>query len=166
MKIFFDYRIFLHQNSGGISRYIINLSKAFSEKNLINNILAPIHINKMLKDYSLNSKKKIGFFINRKPLFTSKILNYINIFSTKFYVSKIRPQVYHQTYYGNFPKLKKITKVVTVHDLIHEKFHENYGMSENYRPKKDSLDQADKIICVSKTTKEDLLNFYNLDEKK
>ena len=54
---------------------------------------------------------------------------------------------------GSFPKLKKTSKVVTVHDLIHEKFHEYYGMPENFRPKKKSLEQADKIICVSKTTK-------------
>ena len=75
MKIFFDYRIFLHQAGGGISRYIINLSKSFNEKNLKNEIIAPIHINRMLKDYSLNLKKNVGFFINRKPLFTSKILD-------------------------------------------------------------------------------------------
>ena len=56
-------------------------------------------------------------------------------------------------------KLKKTSKVVTVHDLIHEKFREYYGMPENFRPKKKSLEQADKIICVSKTTKEDLLRF-------
>ena len=31
-----------------------------------------------------------------------------------------------------FPKLKKLPKVVTVHDLIHEKFHEYYGMPENF----------------------------------
>ena len=166
MKIFFDYRIFLHQAGGGISRYIINLSKSLNEKKLKNEIFAPIHINKMLKDYSLNLKKDMGFFINRKPLFTSKILDYVNSFSTQFYINKIRPNVYHQTYYGSFPKLKKTSKVVTVHDLIHEKFHEYYGMPENFRPKKKSLEQADKIICVSKTTKEDLLRFYNLDEKK
>lgn len=166
MKIFFDYRIFLHQASGGISRYIINLSKTFNEKNYKNEIIAPIHINKMLKDYSLNQKKKGGFFIHRKPLFSSKILNYVNYFSTQLYMNKIKPDVYHQTYYGNFPKLRKATKVITVHDLIHEKFHEYYGMPTNYRPKKKSLEQADKIICVSKNTKEDLLNFYNLDEKK
>ena len=74
MKIFFDYRIFLHQAGGGISRYIINLSKSLNEKKLKNEIFAPIHINKMLKDYSFNLKKDMGFFINRKYLFTSKIL--------------------------------------------------------------------------------------------
>ena len=136
MKIFFDYRIFLHQASGGISRYIINLSKTFNEKNYKNEIIAPIHINKMLKDYSSNHKKKTGFFINRKPLFSSKILNFVNNFSTQLYINKMRPDVYHQTYYGNFPKLNKVTKVVTVHDLIHEKFFEYYGMPANYRPKK------------------------------
>ena len=163
MKIFFDYRIFLHQKSGGISRYIINLSKEFSQKNFTNSIVAPIHINKMLENYSINFNKKIGIYINSKPLFTSKILKYINNSYTKFYINKIKPQIYHQTYYGNFPIQNKITKVVTVHDLIHEKFYSDYGMSNNYRPKKISLEQADKIICVSKTTKDDLLKFYNLD---
>ena len=76
----------------------------------------------------------------------------------------MRPDVYHQTYYGNFPKLNKVTKVVTVHDLIHENFTNIMGCLQIIDLKK-IIRTSDKIICVSKTTKEDLLNFYNLDEK-
>ena len=166
MKIFFDYKIFLHQSSGGISRYIINLSKELHKINIQNHIVAPIHINKMLKEYAMNSSNIYGTYINQKPLYTNKILNLSNYFFTKLYLNKINPKIYHQTYYGKFPKLKKITRVITVHDLIHEKFHRYYGMPSNYRPKKHSLEKADKIICVSNSTKEDLIDFYNIDEKK
>ena len=54
MKIFFDYRIFYHQFNGGISRYILNLSKEFLLLDKENFIVAPIHINVMLDYYSKN----------------------------------------------------------------------------------------------------------------
>ena len=166
MKIFFDYRIFYHQSNGGITRYIINLSKEFQRLNNENHIIAPVHINEMLSNYSKKFKNIHGVFIKKKPLFTSKILNYLNYNLTKYYYNKIKPQIYHQTYYGNFPKLKNVIKVVTVHDLIHEKFYNLYGMSIKDRPKKTSIEEADKIICVSENTKIDLQNFYNINDKK
>ncbi len=165
MKIFFDYRIFFHQNSGGISRYIINLSKQFDKLNKPNFISSPIHFNTMLKDYYKDKKDIFGRYIYKKPRFTNSLINYLNILITFYNLKKNNPSVYHQTYYGDFLCEKKIIKVVTVHDLIHEKFHQNYGFDKNWRPKLNSLQQADKIICVSENTKEDLNKFYDVKNK-
>ena len=68
----------------------------------------------------------------------------------------------HQTYYLN-PKVKLKPTVLTVYDLIHEKFHSDFKLDF---PKKNSLLNADHIICISQNTKKDLMDIYNIDEKK
>ena len=56
--------------------------------------------------------------------------------------------------------IKKI--VVTVYDLIHEKFSNLYN--KNLEIKK-VIEKADRIICISENTKKDLLEYYKLSEK-
>ena len=165
MTIFFDHRIFLHQKSGGISRYIINLSKQFDKLGKDNFISSPIHINIMLKEHSKIKEEISGKFIGSKPLFTNKILNYLNDKISSYNFKKIDPKVYHQSYYGEFLCNKRTLKVVTVHDLIHEKFYSDYGSTKNWRPKAKSIEQSDKIICISENTKNDLKKYYDIESK-
>ena len=40
-----------------------------------------------------------------------------------------------------------------------------YDKPSNWRPKKDSLKNIDHIICSSKKTQDDLINFYDVDLK-
>ena len=72
----------------------------------------------------------------------------------------------HLTYYDKVYNLKKkVKKILTIYDLIHEKFNYYYGKElSNY--KKKSINFADEIICISNNTKNDLLNFYDVDEAK
>ena len=37
---------------------------------------------------------------------------------------------------------------------------------KNIKPKQKMIDISDHIICISNNTKNDLLNFYDVDEKK
>ena len=46
---------------------------------------------------------------------------------------------------------------------IHEKFQSDFKVEF---PKKNSLLSADHIICISQNTKKDLMDIYNIDEKK
>lgn len=165
MKIFFDHRIFFHQKSGGISRYILNLSKQFDKLGIYNHISSPIHFNIMLKEYTKIKSEISGKFLKIKPLFTNKLFNYLNNKITFYRCKNIKPTVYHQSYYGEFLCDNKITKVVTVHDLIHEQFHFDYGFDKNWRPKAKSIEQSDKLICISENTKKDLNNYYDVQSK-
>ena len=45
------------------------------------------------------------------------------------------------------------------------KFFYEYGKNKNFRPKEKILDLADFIICVSNNTKEDLMKYYQINEK-
>ena len=65
---------------------------------------------------------------------------------------------------------KKCKTVTTFHDLSFEKYPEFYSTSKNYwhfsmSPKKQAR-KTDKIIAVSKSTKNDLVELYNINPEK
>ena len=65
-------------------------------------------------------------------------------------IEENKPDVIHKTYFDELSY--KTPTVLTVYDLIHEKFHYLYGKNENYRPKKKAIDSSDIIIFISKNT--------------
>ncbi|MBS1731212.1 MAG: glycosyltransferase family 4 protein [Bacteroidetes bacterium] len=63
----------------------------------------------------------------------------------------------------------KIKSVVTIHDLIFERFPEQYPLIDRkiYRFKfQYACRHADKIIAISQQTKQDLIELYNIPEEK
>lgn len=67
-------------------------------------------------------------------------------------------------------KQKNCEKIVTFHDLSFEKYPEFYSKGKNFwhfsmNPKKQALD-ADKIIAVSNSTKQDLIDIYGIQPNK
>ena len=62
-----------------------------------------------------------------------------------------------------------IKTVVTVHDIIFERFPETYHFDERYVHRwkiKQACKVADAVIAISKQTKDDLINFYRVPENK
>ena len=62
-----------------------------------------------------------------------------------------------------------IRSVVTIHDLIHERFPEQYHPVDVriYRKKfRYACQHADKVIAISKQTKKDIIEFYKIPENK
>ena len=77
------------------------------------------------------------------------------------------PDVIHPTYY--YSSLRGLTSkitvptVLTVYDLIHERFPLQMDPSGKQTSlKKSALDRADAIICISHSTKADLQKYYNI----
>ncbi len=63
----------------------------------------------------------------------------------------------------------KIKTVVTIHDLIHERYPEQYNTLDVkiYTKKfRHACHNADKIIAISNQTKEDIIEFYKTSEEK
>ena len=165
MRIIYDGTIFLRQPYGGVSRYISNLIKYISLSADVN-VIAPFHQNLHLDDLKLvNSKNK---YLGPISSITSRILSPCNFCLTRKEIFKLKPHIVHESYYNFCSVAPKLTKIViTVHDMISEKypaFLPFYDFSRN--AKKISIYRADHIICVSESTKKDLLNIYDLEEKK
>ncbi len=159
------------QKTGGISRY-------FNEYlSRLNNIEVDTKINILIdKDPTGALPKEENITIKKikqltpprpnrifKPLF-QKINNYIK----NRYWGKLTDGVFHSTYFTTYGNLK-IPQVLTMHDMIYEKFpvffHTKSSL-EFVKRKKECAYSADAIICVSQNTKNDLLHYYNIDEKK
>ncbi|MBS1773382.1 MAG: glycosyltransferase family 4 protein [Bacteroidetes bacterium] len=63
----------------------------------------------------------------------------------------------------------EIKSVVTIHDLIFERYPEQYNKIDTaiYRKKfRYAAEHADKVIAISKQTKDDIIQFYNIPENK
>jgi glycosyltransferase involved in cell wall biosynthesis len=161
MKIVYDYSIFFKQKYGGISRYFVNLINNFPEnENIDPIIISPIHKNIFLKNIKQQNKK--GFYFNNKIPFTGKIINSINKLISSFYLKSLNPSIVHHTYYNHSCLRSSCINVITVYDLYHEIFHVN----KNFRPKRNAINNADHIMCISENTKKDLINLYDVQSSK
>lgn len=164
MKVLFDHQIFSLQQYGGISRYFCEISSRLSEcHGVYTEILAPYYQN-----LYLSSSRGVvidGRHVKRFPM-ASTILSLLN---TRISNSKLRDfNIIHETYY-DFPisAPRNSKKIITIHDMIHEKFHEEFGERNRTSINKEvSIFKSDHIICVSESTKRDLINLYNIPEEK
>ena len=125
MNILFDSQIFNAQRYGGISRYF---SRIAIELNLLNDVTAliysPLYINQYL-DSPLAKAITYGVRANEKYHLPAKIISHI---MTHLNLQLKPPDIIHNTYYypEKYPS-KRSRSVVTVYDMIHELFPENFS---------------------------------------
>jgi glycosyltransferase involved in cell wall biosynthesis len=174
IKIAYNHQVFSWQRYGGISRYVYELATHLSRQaDLEVKVLAMAYINEYLKQCPSDVVvgKKIPYIPSRQ--FQKMTERFNNAFS-KLWQQKNLPDIVHHTFYSTesfaHPKAKV---VVTVHDMIHEKFSQFFQdkdifnrLDDTSQIKKRSVEQADVIICVSENTKKDLIEFFNVDENK
>lgn len=163
-KILIDHTIFLHQRNGGISKYFSRLYQVNKKfKNGVSlNIFCPITINENL--YNIRGLKNLYFFkINKIPKFCTQLFYFINNLLSIIYVNINKPDLLHISYFNyQITKFTKIPYVLTIHDLIHEKYFKKKVDKEKFK----LIHGAKKIICVSHTTMKDLIKFYKINPTK
>ncbi len=129
-------------------------------------VFAPLHFNKNVQvlDNSIHS----GYLL---PLFNTKFsraATMISKISARHLMARFDPDVVHETYYSEDEfRPRGALRVVTVHDLIHDRFPSMFVNSEGTtRPKKIAAMRADHVICVSRNTQNDLIELYGIPEEK
>ena len=83
----------------------------------------------------------------------------------KVLVGRDSKKIWHSTYYTLLQGWRGYS-VVTVHDMIFERFRDFYSgpNADQFRKRKQHcIRSADAVICVSETTRSDIGNFYKLD---
>lgn len=180
MKILFDTQIFDAQKYGGISRYFSELFKYFNTRS---NITYDIPIKNTRNEYIKVIPPFSETDLSRKILFPiinfklqrifSKIYDIVDYNSnrnkTKRALRKQDYDVFHPTYYSDYflRYLKNKPMVLTVYDMIHEIYPEYFALDKKtVKLKKKLILRADKIIAISKSTKIDIMHFYNIPEDK
>jgi len=85
----------------------------------------------------------------------------------------LRPEIVHEIYYyrkaGKPPKGRT---VVTVYDMIDEKFSDTAGRKDSFRRRRDrsikvdSIRRADHVICISTSTRNDVIELLDVEPRK
>jgi glycosyltransferase involved in cell wall biosynthesis len=170
MKILYDHQIFTQQRYGGISRYFYELTKRFD------GVKNSCHVGTLFSNNAYYNKEIDGNLKEFLPNFNfrgkPRIISNINQNISKSLVKKGNFDIFHPTYYDPyFLKYRKDKPfVVTFYDLIHEKLcgqFEDLKLDRRiFDNKKRLLEDSAKVIAISETTKQDIVQFYEVDIEK
>ena len=170
MKILYDHQIFTQQQYGGISRYFFELIRRFDgnenscnvatlfSDNAYYNKEVDSKLNRILPDYPFKGRGRIVKTFNTRKSFRD--------------IHKGDFDVFHPTYYDDyFLKSKKRNPfVITFYDMIHEKFSNQFESLKSdiktFDNKKRLLEYSSKIIAISETTKNDIIELYDVNPSK
>lgn len=181
MKILFDHQIFTLQKYGGISRYFYELISRLDKFESVEIKHSILYSNNVYLDKSfchqpyLNYENWLfpGYFRGKNRLL--KLFQYFRFAPNhnremetylESHLSSGKIDLFHPTYYNSyFIKLVnqcKVPYILTVHDLIHEKFPYFFeDVHQILREKKDTITHARRIIAISESTKKDIIEFFN-----
>ena len=166
MKVLFDHQIFSIQMYGGASKYFCEMLKRFPKEYW--DIALLLSNNEYLK--SLSQFTYCNPLQNTNFRGKSKL---IELFNRPYSFAKLsfsNYDIFHQTHYGMYTsKLRGNRKMVmTFHDMNHTKYPDFYNINTKgiQKSQKKSIERADKIIAVSNTTKDDLINIWGIDPRK
>lgn len=168
MKIIYDHQIFWYQKYGGISKYFAELMNSAKKNNLFDfDLSTKFSNNKYIENKSFSSAKQFFpevEFTGKRTLFSP--LNYLNQKNTLKLLNSNKFDLFHPTYFQDYYLNKtKIPFVLTVHDLTMEKFNKYFSKKVVFRNEKYKLfKKSNRLITVSKKTKHDLIEIYDLNK--
>src|SRR5271168_1358904 len=125
MKVVYDHQIFAAMKYGGVARYYYELAKRVNAfEDISASIVAPLYLNRYLREGGAHVQ---GMRIPAVPR-TGTGVRLINecITAALFRISP--PDLIHETYYRPTSLAPKgCPVVITVHDMIHEKFKRDFA---------------------------------------
>src|SRR5262249_41241894 len=127
LRVLYDHQIFSWQNYGGISRYFCELTKRVGEDPSFEiQVLAPLYVSQYLR--TVDSKLIIG---QKIPYFRGigKITKRLNQLITNRFIVKNNFDIIHETYYSTTRHTSRSRAVITIHDMIYEKFPDFFPSS-------------------------------------
>lgn len=160
MRAHFDSQIFCSQTVGGISRYFASLAREMAAlANVQPQICAPYHCNEYLA--ALPPHLVLGQHAanTRGPTLKYRAAS---LLATAVWQRRNPSDILHRTYFYPYCHLPGPAKnILTVYDMIHEKYPQNYARHDPIaRWKQRAVMAADSIICISENTRKDLLEHY------
>jgi glycosyltransferase involved in cell wall biosynthesis len=168
MKILYNHQIFI-QKYGGASRYFFELANnigLYKHKEATVRIISPF----FKTNYLSNSNKNFLFNGIKVPDFkgSSTLCSIMNTLLTPILSRNYDPDIIHETYYNSIRQNKKrVKKIITVYDMIHELYPEMISSNDKTTSlKRFAVAQADHIICISRNTQKNLVDLFNIDIKK
>lgn len=162
MKVLFDHQIFTSQVFGGVSKYFAEVISRLPADSWT--ITAWLSNNEYARHHGLFRMTPFlpGRDFRGKGKIMSRLGNHHSIMAMRRDVY----DVVHQTDFGTylFKAIKDKPMVTTYHDT-------NFVTEYDYNPRmirlqRKSLQRADAIIAISQNTRNDMLKYFDLDDKK
>lgn len=165
VRVRFSPDIFRSQRYGGVSRYVVELHRALLARGVDSLVLAGMHRNALVHDVD----RLVGVDVDRiRPASLRQVLTKIGDRAIERAWLRTAPTttVYHKTYFD--PRMARDRPtVVTVHDMIHERYPSDFRRRDvARRAKASSCRSADLVLTVSETTRRDLLDRVQLPPEK
>lgn len=157
MRIAFDHHIFATQEYGGISRYFVRLASDLATRpGAAVQVVAPLHINAYLSEIPVeiaSGRRVAATRLNRR------IVRLVNAAAARPLQARFCPDIVHETYYAPSRAAPPRARIVlTVYDMIHEKFPSLFPASDRVAADKAvAIERADHILCISEHTRADLI---------
>lgn len=170
MRIAYDHQVFQWQTYGGVSRYFFELaSRLPAIAGDRTTVIAPLHVNGYLPDLP-------GARGLRTPALprTARLRGLANRVLTPLLLRSFAPDIVHETYFSATPTWRgsgdgrrSVQTVLTVFDMIHEKFPADFPPRDRTsRDKRLAVARADHVLCISRSTQRDLVDLFGVDEAK
>lgn len=151
------------QKYGGISLYFSKLIKYLGDEAIVPSMFSN---NENVKNLGLYNVKP--FLENLSFKGKTKILSLINKMASKKFILNRDFDLFHPTYYDPYflDILGDKPFIITVYDMTHEKYPEMFEGDNTSEQKRLLAESANKVIAISKKTKEDLTKLFNIPEGK
>ena len=164
MKVLFSHDIFVSQTHGGASRVFVGLHNALLARGVKSRIAAGLHIS----TYLAGQAKVTGLHVpGAAPPAMRRALTMCNTPMERAMVAAWRPSVYHLTYFPRRTDLPSAPVVVTVLDMIHELYAEQFPNDDRTSERKRYwVKVADLVFTISQRTKDDLVSVLSVPEDK
>jgi glycosyltransferase involved in cell wall biosynthesis len=156
MRIAYDDNVFAWQRFGGISRYFCELALRLSRMGPRVDVIAPLYGNRHL-EAARGELSVRGAFWSTMGADRGAVRAASRVV-TQVVLAAIQPDILHETYYSTVPyRLLSARRIVTVHDMIHELFPQDFPRNDaTSGAKRRAVEEADHVICVSERTRSDL----------
>jgi glycosyltransferase involved in cell wall biosynthesis len=167
MRILYDHQVFSLQDAGGASRYHFELIRNLQGANEVA-IELLIGLNGSVMPFGALQQVDTRVFGRRTRIKPGVARYAINELSSALIAPlRGRVDIYHPTLYRALPWVRRRRIVVTHHDCIHERFPTLFSNAASIvEAKRKLFAQADAIVCVSESSRRDLLHFYNVASDK
>jgi glycosyltransferase involved in cell wall biosynthesis len=167
MKIAYDYQIFGWQQYGGISRYFYELANNIALNKMAEvALISPLYINSYLQ----LACEELHVMGRRVPAIhrTGRICRAVNQILARPLMHGFSPDIVHETYYSTSRRAPKRSKVVlTVFDMIHERYPESFAAWDTTsKEKAAAVRRADHIVCISENTRRDLIEILDVEPER
>ena len=157
-RVLFSHDIFGFQRYGGVSRYVVHLHSSLVAAGVDSRVFGGLHVNQYLDGVAGVAGRRIT---PPPPRPVRRAVWLLNVASERRFVGRWKPAAYHVSYYSRRRPRLRTPVVVTVYDMIHELFPEQFPAQDHTSEhKRWWVDAASLVFVPSERTKLDLVRLW------